>query len=371
MDRRRWLRSAGAVALATVASGCSGRTGGPEPVTVARRRSPVPVRASRDRVIRTVVGHRPYRPSGFRVEAERMGDKLVVHNYGHGGAGITLSWGTAEQAVSEASHAEGRSAAVLGSGAVGLATARLLQRNGWRVTIYARDLPPRTTSNVAGGLWAPTSVADTASIAGEFGRSYREASRLAHRHFQDLPRTRFGIRWLDSYLFGPRHVSRPSWIAEIPELYPGLKSLLPGEHAFGDRHALRFLTMVIEPHIYLGEMLHEVRRAGGTVVVGELRSRDEVVSLPEPVVLNCTGLGARALFGDEELVPVKGQLHALVPQDDVDYITLAGGLYMIPRSDGILLGGTFERGDWSMEPDPDAERRIVDGHAEFFQGMAS
>jgi glycine/D-amino acid oxidase-like deaminating enzyme len=321
-------------------------------------------------VIRTVVGLRPYRPSGFRVEAERMDDKLVVHDYGHGGAGITLSWGTAEQAVVEAMHAEDRSAAVLGCGAVGLATARLLQRRGWQVTIYARDLPPRTTSNVAGGLWAPTSVAEASNMTGDFGRAFRDASRLAHRHFQDVPRARFGIRWLDSYVFGDRPVSRPSWIEEIAELYPGLESLSPGEHPFGDRHALRFLTMVIEPHIYLREMLHEVRRAGGDVVVRELRGMDDVMSLPEHVIMNCTGLGARALFGDEELVPVKGQLHVLVPQDDVDYVTLAGGLYMIPRSDGILLGGTFERGNWSLEPDPDAQRRIVDGHGEFFRAMA-
>src|ERR1700749_3615103 len=53
-----------------------------------------PVRVSPDREIRTVVGLRPYRPSGFVVRAEKIGDTLVVHNYGHGGSGITLSWGT-------------------------------------------------------------------------------------------------------------------------------------------------------------------------------------------------------------------------------------------------------------------------------------
>src|SRR5450755_1928835 len=58
-----------------------------------------PVKVSRDRIIREVVGLRPYRAEGFVVEAERVGEKLLVHNYGHGGAGITLSWGTASQAV--------------------------------------------------------------------------------------------------------------------------------------------------------------------------------------------------------------------------------------------------------------------------------
>src|SRR4026208_1159997 len=58
-----------------------------------------PVKVSRDRVIREVVGLRPYRPSGFVVDAERFGKKLLVHNYGHGGGGVTLSWGTASLAV--------------------------------------------------------------------------------------------------------------------------------------------------------------------------------------------------------------------------------------------------------------------------------
>src|SRR2546423_5725999 len=103
-----------------------------------------PVRVARDRIIREVVGLRPYRPEGFVVEAERVGEKLLVHNYGHGGAGITLSWGTASLAVDLLTepgavatgprpHAarkgvQPRRFAVLGCGVSGLSTARLLQR---------------------------------------------------------------------------------------------------------------------------------------------------------------------------------------------------------------------------------------------------
>src|SRR3954447_23851390 len=78
------------------------------------------VNVSPDRVIRTVCGLRPYRPSGFVVRAEKLGDTLLVHNYGHGGAGITLSWGTSKLAVDMGAQGFSGPAAVIGCGVVGL-----------------------------------------------------------------------------------------------------------------------------------------------------------------------------------------------------------------------------------------------------------
>jgi hypothetical protein len=103
----------------------------------------------------------------------------------------------------------------------------------------------------------------------------------------------------------------------------------------------------LEPAVFLRRTMSDVREAGGRFGVREFRDRSEVLALEEPVVLNCTGLGAAALFGDAELTPVRGQLVFVPPDDRVDYLTIGGGegvLYMFPRSDGILLGGTFERG---------------------------
>src|SRR4051812_34607144 len=101
-----------------------------------------PVRVSSDRVIRRVVGLRPFRRTGFRVEADRLGEKVIVHNYGHGGGGVSLSWGSADLAARIATDTPHREAAVIGCGVIGLSTARLLQDRGVAVTIYARDLPP-------------------------------------------------------------------------------------------------------------------------------------------------------------------------------------------------------------------------------------
>src|SRR6186713_285676 len=110
-----------------------------------------PVDVSPERVIRTVAGLRPYRASGFVVRSEALGDKQLVHNYGHGGAGITLSWGSSKLATELGLPAHRGPVAVLGSGVMGLSTARLVQEAGFPVTIYTAALPPDTTSNVAGG----------------------------------------------------------------------------------------------------------------------------------------------------------------------------------------------------------------------------
>ena len=94
-----------------------------------------------------------------------------------------------------------------------------------------------------------------------------------------------------------------------------------------------------------------------------------MLALPEPVILNCTGLGAAKIFGDQELMPIKGQLTVLLPQPEIDYITLTEELYMFPRRDGILLGGTHERGVWTLEPNAEAAERVLAGHIDFFRRM--
>ena len=49
----------------------------------------------------------------------------------------------------------------------------------------------------------------------------------------------------------------------------------------------------------------------------------------------------------------------LLPQPEVTYNALFRGSYMFPRQDGVLLGGTEQRGDWSLTPDLAAEARIM------------
>jgi glycine/D-amino acid oxidase-like deaminating enzyme len=72
-----------------------------------------------------------------------------------------------------------------------------------------------------------------------------------------------------------------------------------------------------------------------------------------------------------ELEPVKGVLVVLLPQPEVTYNVLGGGGYMFPRRDGVVLGGTFEHGDWNTTPEPEAVARILRRHRALFEGMAA
>ena len=129
------------------------------------------------------------------------------------------------------------------------------------------------------------------------------------------------------------------------------RSLEPGENPFCGFYARQFDTMMIEPALYLSELMREVREAGVRIVVRRFNTPADIRHLFERVVFNCTGLGARDLFGDVALVPVKGQLVVLLPQPEVTYNVTGEGIYAFPRHDGVPLGGTEQRGVWSLAPD--------------------
>src|SRR5499426_3585025 len=199
IDRRSLLKFGASAAAGIMIPGCATR--GYKASTPRASGVLLPkVQVSNDRVIRSVAGLRPFRPSGFALRADRMGEKTVIHNYGHGGCGLTLSWGTAKLAVDLALGQPHRKIAVLGSGAVGLATARLLQDHGFEVTIYTRDLPPNTTSNIAGGLWSPTTIADFDKRTIVFDSQLAQSSRYSHRYYQNMVGDRYGIRWLPLFM---------------------------------------------------------------------------------------------------------------------------------------------------------------------------
>ena len=332
-----------------------------------------PVNVSADRIIRITVGLRPYRTSGFVVRTENIGDKVIVHNYGHGGAGITLSWGTAQLAADEAAKTGLHDCAVIGCGVVGLSTARILQQRGYQPVIYAKEMPPNTTSNLAGGLWDPVTVFDSDSITPEFRRQFVDAAHLAHRRYQLLAGEEYGVRWLPLYNLSDKPFKPPApegVYAGIQDLFPETRILDARDNPFPASYARRRDTLLIEPSIYLDKLVRDFFVDGGKIQIRSFSSASELAAVPETLLFNCTGLGAKALFNDQELTPIKGQLSFLLPQPEVNYCTVGpSDIYMFPRHDGIVLGGSHEDGVWSLEPDADVSQRILRENAALFRGL--
>lgn len=350
MQRRGFLASSASASL--LAACASARSPGPMPSALTPGPPPAclpPVLVDEARVIRTLAGLRPYRDAGFVVRAEPLGQQAgatrLVHNYGHGGAGITLSWGSSRLAVDLGLADHTGPVAVLGAGVMGLSTALLAQERGHQVTIHAERLPPDTTSNIAGGQIYPASHYQPGLVSEAWMRQFAAAMDYSWRRFQLLVGEDYGIRWLPTYESGSGPVS-----GLLRPYMPGLADLPGTANPFPTGPVRVYNTMYVETGRYLRQLTRDFLAAGGRFVIRRFGTLAEIAALAQRVVFNCTGLGARDLVGDEGLVPKRGQLAILLPQPEIRYAYALQAGYMFPRADGVLLGGTFEIGEWEARP---------------------
>jgi hypothetical protein len=376
--------------LAGMLAGCSTMPGSSfEPATPL-----APIRARTDRIFDIAVCLRPFRPAGPRVETERLGDVLVVHNYGHGGSGWSLSWGSSARAVRLAMQANPAEVAVIGCGALGLTSAVLAQRAGARVTIYARDQLPETTSARATGEWTPDSrVALANDAAANFGTVWEEMARTAfktHRNYLGLPGT--PVEWIDQYAVsddtprsntgsstgsstGKPAVEFVTYARRIRDLTPNWRRVPADATPFKATSVSRSEIMVFNIADYGHTLMNDFFIAGGQFRRADFRAPSQIAALGKRVVINCTGYGARALWKDETLVPVRGQIARLIPQPEVRYGLVYRGVLTVPRRDGLVVQ-SFARGemqgwdDTNEAPDRAEAEQAVRTLAELFPTSA-
>ena len=400
MQRRHFLRQAGVTlaAASTVSLVACARQPvvaqkPPEaipPAPVARLQTDIaeiaPIRAQTDRITGIYVCTRPFRAAGPRIETERLDHKTIVHNYGHGGSGWSLSWGSSALAVRLARETGAREIGVIGCGALGLTSAILAQRAGLSVRIYARELPPDVYSMRASGLWTPDSRICDAEHAAAFGDRWEEMTRTSFRTYQSL----LGlpgkpIEWIDGYAVSDAPFDAPeTGVPDEPEygaLHSRVRDLTPhgvdlaaGTHPFPQAYARRYTTMMFNISAYARMLMTDFLVAGGRIEVREFHEPRELMKLPERTLIHATGYGARALFRDESIVPVRGQTARLIPQPEVTYSLYTGHLSIVPRSDGILvqvIGDTGNFNNSDVTPDRAVSEAAVKELGDLYARMRS
>lgn len=313
-----------------------------------------------------VAGIRPLRKETFRLEPETVGSKFIVHNYGHGGAGITMSWGCAYEVrkiVQQHAGAAQGAVAVLGGGVMGLTAATLLVESGFTVAIYASSLQS-TTSDVAGGQWQPSFVCHDTSVPGT--QQFQNILRAAFNMHSERIGQGYGVSKRINYSkhgSGTSFDTVPHDVIPAPTPYDHLPFAHLNQRGFG------YHTLLVEPPIFLKKLRDDLNAHGVPFTKRHFHSPADIEQLAEPIVVNCTGLGSAEIFNDTLLTPVKGQLVLLKPQPDLQYLYSSDDIYVFPRQDHVVVGGSHDSGNTDTTPDPGICQKILQMAKDVFAGI--
>jgi len=236
-------------------------------------------------------------------------------------------------------------ALVIGAGVSGLTTAICLAERGVRTRIWSARMPSDTTSAAAGAMWGPYLVEPFDRVAVWSQRTLATLRKLA-----ESPET--GVRLVAGVEASRTPTPPPDWGGQLE----GFRLCQPGELLDGFAAGWRFIAPLVDMPTYLGYLLQRARAAGVEVQLRAVRSLDEA-SAAAPVVVNCTGIGARELAPDPSLTPIRGQLVVVENPGITEFFSEDTGLspeltHFYPFGDTVVLGGVADEGAWSMEPDP-------------------
>lgn len=240
---------------------------------------------------------------------------------------------------------------MIGGGVSGLTTAVCLTEAGLRVAVRTATDPAATTSAVAGALWLPYLVAPYDRVAEWGAGTLAELRALA----QD-PAT--GVRLMSGVEASPSTDRPPPWTEQIGAVRCPATDLPPGFVA-----GWRFTAPLVEMPVYLGYLADRFRAAGGQLEQRPVASLDQALGTA-PLVVNCSGIGARELVPDPAVRPVRGQVVVVENPGVREFFVEEPGegtdlRYVLPHPDTVVLGGTAEPDRTDLAPRPELADRIV------------
>jgi D-amino-acid oxidase len=241
---------------------------------------------------------------------------------------------------------------VVGAGVIGLTCAVRLAEAGFDTHVLARDLPPETTSSVAAALWYPYRAAPPDAVTRWSARTYEVFCALAESDPGSGVRVRPGTELLPAQPDGAEPAA-PWWRSAVPAL-DVVRDPAPG-YAWGWRLDLP----IADTTTYLPWLVARLAAAGGTL------TRAWLPALPTSgLVVNATGLAARALTSDDGLQPVRGQIVRVEQVGIADWLLAQHDdgrpLYVVPRERDVVVGGTAEEGQWDPAPRAELAQELLD-----------
>ena len=241
---------------------------------------------------------------------------------------------------------------IVGAGISGLATAYVLGKQKHTLKIIAKDFTPGITSDRAAAFWFPYHIRNDERGIHWCKRSYEVYKKLSQHSSAGV-----SMRRLLKVVRQGVEEQEMTWFSFMPE---GSYRIL-GVHETPEGYAKGYdvLVPLIETQIFLPWLMNELEQMHARIVQREIQSFDEITDTD--VIVNCSALGARELCNDEELIPVRGQVGLLTPVNNFSiFLDNELPLYIVPRKDAIIIGGTYEEGVEDAVTEPSTINRLLD-----------
>ncbi len=256
--------------------------------------------------------------------------------------------------------------AVIGGGVIGLTSAIRLLEQEFPTTIFAKAISPHTTSDVAAAYWAPEPILE--------GGPRENWALTSLATFQQLAADpSIGIDIMPLYeLADSSDIETFSDVLDN-SLLEQVETVLPGIFP-SPWSGLRFIVPRIDVPTYMPWLFQHFLALGGKLQLTEIHDL-RTLAADFRTIVNCTGLGAAVLTGDN-VFPIRGQvIRVRKPTDLPPHIISAASTtevtYIVPRRHDCLLGGTFQDYNDDLQVDPATAASILQRCANFHPALQS